>query len=359
MVKYKYALNSTNKIINISELSSTKTEQEKSYKCLSCNGKLIARTGKIKNWHFAHKLEENCSPETYLHILGKNIFYNNYLNCVKNKIPFYLKLFTYVEVNKFENKINKVFIRKDLEAFNLVDYFDEIKLEKRDHNFIPDLLLTNSKGDKIYVEIAVSHKCEQNKIDSKIRIIEITLEDETDIDFDNNFISENDVKTQLYNFILKPIIKNNDPIIHEIKFAWFVIFKSGKCAIIDLTLNGFLAFLNIKKSFIQYFNFSGIETDSRVIGSRMFYGNLIIALRNGTKIRSCLVCRYQAPSYSGRMYCKFLRKDCSSSDAILCNYYKFEKSYIDIRDDDPFEYLSKKYYDCDYNLHLTKDELME
>jgi len=62
----------------------------------------------------------------------------------------------------------KVFIKlnvqkKFLRKIDITKLFKKIDLEKRDSSFIPDLLLKSEK-EKIYVEIAVTHKCSDEKL---------------------------------------------------------------------------------------------------------------------------------------------------------------------------------------------------
>jgi len=55
--------------------------------CPLCKGKLTAKKGKIKVWHYAHKVESNCQtkPETDWHREWKGHFYSNYREVIVQK----------------------------------------------------------------------------------------------------------------------------------------------------------------------------------------------------------------------------------------------------------------------------------
>jgi hypothetical protein len=76
--------------------------------------------------------------------------------------------------------------------------------------FIPDILLTNGFSDKMYVEIAVSHKASDKKIDSKVQIIEISLLEESDLAvIEAKSLSYKDWRVQLINIEPKSVEINH------------------------------------------------------------------------------------------------------------------------------------------------------
>ena len=149
---YEFA-KSENEIIHINEAI-----KEKKYHCIECKRELIPCQGEIREYHFKHKRESNCNKESYLHKTAKNIIYEK----IKNNQNFVIEYPFIGEIKKF----------------NLKDF--DIEIEKKDHEFIPDLNL-KKENKKIYIEINVTHKIEQNKINSKIPIIEINIKDQNDL----------------------------------------------------------------------------------------------------------------------------------------------------------------------------------
>jgi hypothetical protein len=67
------------------------------------------------------------------------------------------------------------------DVINLKERYPLIKLEPRDGNFIPDCLIYNDAGDKIYIEIKYKSPVSQKKIDSGTPIIEIEVDTEKEI----------------------------------------------------------------------------------------------------------------------------------------------------------------------------------
>ena len=63
-----YALDSSGNIRHIKDANPSNDE----FFCLFCHRQMIAKQGKIRQWHFAHKaLSPNCSYESYLHSLAE------------------------------------------------------------------------------------------------------------------------------------------------------------------------------------------------------------------------------------------------------------------------------------------------
>lgn len=178
-MKNKYALNETGEVIDIKDVDKSKKEQ---FVCCSCNRPMVARKGQIKEHHFAHKQKLECNYETYLHKLSKLIFYNVYHNCLLKKQPFYINFeakYSCYACHKQES-LNFVCYERKSTRYDLTKIFDEIQLEKKVGRWIPDILLSSSKSEsnKMFFEIAVTHACEFDKIDSGYRIIEKKVRDE-------------------------------------------------------------------------------------------------------------------------------------------------------------------------------------
>lgn len=176
-----------------------KAQKGTQYYCLSCGKEMTPKQGKIREHHFSHKiansgsLNHTCKEESYLHENAKHfikeMFYsNNEFNVTFNKS----------EVCNFKQscQYHKLVIEKSHRAdfdpckrtvqrtFNLKQYYDTCELEKNYCGYRADVLFSsksNPKRKPLFIEIAVSHPCEQKKIDLGIRIIEIFIPKGTDI----------------------------------------------------------------------------------------------------------------------------------------------------------------------------------
>ena len=72
-----------------------------------------------------------------------------------------------------------------LKTLNLRKLYDTCSIEKGADKYIADLLLTNSQDDSIkpmFLEVFVTHKCTEEKIDSGYPIIEIKINQKEDAD---------------------------------------------------------------------------------------------------------------------------------------------------------------------------------
>ena len=196
MIQYDYGRTDNGKIINISQVY--KNIKEK-YFCISCNDELIPKIGKIREHHFAHKNKNIiCSKENYFHLLGKNIFFNTYIDCIKNKEAFYIGLKEIRCKNNMNHKCGNIKIDK----YNLLEYFDKIEMEKYNGKFIPDLRLFNqSSNEDIFIEIYYSSRISEEKANSNKRIIEIQVKNEDDLKIiENKIFDEGNDNLRFYNF---------------------------------------------------------------------------------------------------------------------------------------------------------------
>ncbi|BCL39854.1 hypothetical protein [Nostoc sp. MS1] len=202
VIKYQYAINSDGETVNAATLIANAQVRRQIYKCISCSNILIPVLGEKNRKHFRHKpdIEVQCSPETYLHKLAKNTFYDIYNNCLRENSPFLIKILTIIRCKFNQQFLNVCKPINNIQSFDLTQYFKNVKLESKDDSFIPDLLLTNEKGDKIYVEIAVNHKSSLNKIYSKSRIIEIDIKSEEDIEIIKTKLLIESRKVKFFNF---------------------------------------------------------------------------------------------------------------------------------------------------------------
>lgn len=203
MVQYRFALNEENQVIDIDKVI---IGDKNTFICLGCEQPLIAKKGPIRVHHFAHKHNDlHCSLETYLHKLGKKYFEELFLNSKKTNTPLiiqhnmrcnYKERFSLLRGLE-HTTCNNIYVKR----INLISEFDDIFIEKRDGVLIPDLMLINhTSGDKIYIEIKVKHPCSEEKLNSKIKIMEFQISNEMDLEKINrqNFI-ESETETQFFN----------------------------------------------------------------------------------------------------------------------------------------------------------------
>ena len=144
--------------------------------------------------HFYHKEVVSCNGETYLHKLGKLYIKQHFDNSDKFCISY--------EVSKTckEHNCNlrnyNCHKEHEINQVDLKEFYDTCTIEAPIKGFVADLLLTNSKNPNIQptlIEICVTHPCEDEKKQSELKIIEISIKSEKDIEnlFSDGTLSEN------------------------------------------------------------------------------------------------------------------------------------------------------------------------
>lgn len=174
-VKMAIGLSSDNGLLHIDDAKNGKACKAT---CIDCGCPLIAKNGGTVAHHYAHDSEfykpDECNwqPETELHLMAKMV-----IAADKNlRIP----------IGTIEPK------------FKEID-FESVELEKRLDSRIPDITAYAS-GERILIEVAVTHKCDSTKISEMKRAnnncVEIDLsefifsEQTITLDAVRNFISE-------------------------------------------------------------------------------------------------------------------------------------------------------------------------
>ncbi|MDR1074062.1 MAG: hypothetical protein LBL45_10380 [Treponema sp.] len=289
MIKYKYANNNDGYLTDINSIS-----RDKKYYCISCGQELIPKTGKIRQWHFAHKnVEIVCSQETHLHILGKQVFYNTYKNCIDNKEPFYIEIEQKKICNCYKKELNKVCKLLKTEKIDITKYFSKIFYEKKVEDFIPDLYVSNeSANELLFIEIAVTHTVTDKKHDSKYRIIEIQMETEDDIIIiANRLLSKHNDKIKFINFKDKEISGNFCNRKCKASFHYLNLDKHGRVLLKTRSLSEIVEYISFDRNNILKYDIQDINYMHEGDAFKLFVANC--AMEN-LKVRNCFICRYHA-----------------------------------------------------------------
>lgn len=202
------------------------------YRCLSCNHLMVPALGRARKHHFKHKAgrPQNCADETYLHQLGKLTLFNALSDAIKNNKPFPLKRRQTIICDHHEAKFGAI-CRNQTRCFSddLASRFDIVEIEKGADGFIADLLLTSSEtGDKLLIEIAVTHQSTEEKTSSGLSVVEIEINCENDIDALKEGIETSSANVIFHNLpYIEPVKQRcSDPC--EVACTLFLLFDSGK-----------------------------------------------------------------------------------------------------------------------------------
>ena len=192
--KYRFARDATGSVLDVTRL----TERPKGITCLGCGGAMSARMGRERVHHFAHKSLSDCSPETYRHILAKNVFLLRYKQAVREAMPFLVEL-SHPLVCAAHDRFPMC--PEDFgttpRAWDLTHHYDVAHLEKQHGPYVADVLLSNltDPARVLFVEMCVTHASTEEKTQFA-RMIEIDVFDENRIDdFDSFCIREGTFRT--------------------------------------------------------------------------------------------------------------------------------------------------------------------
>lgn len=184
-ITYPNALASSGQVVNIYD----KEFQDRNLKftCIGCGQPMEAVHKTKGRSYYRHTCTNpSCNPQTYLHRLAKYIFKKKF----DLKEPFYIAYKSenacgfYRECSFRRSSDSFKCFTEGVKKLDLHSRYDTCKEEVKYNGYVADILLTNSKDPSIkplFVEIAVTHRCDEEKIKSGISIIELDIKEENDI----------------------------------------------------------------------------------------------------------------------------------------------------------------------------------
>lgn len=349
-VKYNYALNEHGHLVSIKQADQERNDGH-TYHCIGCGAGMIARLGKVRVKHFAHHDDEICcGTESYLHILAKRLIKEKF---EKNE-PFQVGYYRDVKCSDIQTcpfaKDDECHTRK-LEIFDLKKFYDTCEEERPVGECIADLLLSNSSKPErkpVLIEIQVSHKCTPKKRDSGLRIIEIRIQNENDIEKlleapivenpDAEYGYVRDVETigyaKFYGF------KNQSSIPEQLamrSIQRFYLFRSGKAYVSNMDEFTLCRDIWTKDNDKAIFE---VSIDSSYLGNPSPYEfGYVAARQSGFEVKTCLFCKYHRDGYDvgigvNPIFCCLYKKygtpeNPEAQHARECNYYREDKERLE------------------------------
>lgn len=322
-VRYNYAFNEQGELVPIKKAN----KEEGKYFCPECHDEMTPKKGEHNAYHFAHKTAE-CKYDNYLHTLAELIIQKWYNESNEIKISVPIK----ERCKDFDDclfKKEKCIQDGNSDFYNLKKWFANCEREPKDaikkYGYKPDLFLKDESDSNkcIFIEIAVTHKCEPDKINSGIRIIEFFIDSVDDIEaiIKNNLIQSNE-KTKMYNF------HGEDKVVYlenpELSLNKFNLFPSKKVhagyyidchkknenrGVIEITVDGDDFSLNTPKGHMFF--------DVAIAYASQYYDDL----------KHCNLCKYQKTDFWGINICTLYKKFgtsklCTDNDPLVCSYFK-------------------------------------
>lgn len=222
MIRYRYA-SCGGAVVDIDQVDE-RMRAACSFVCFSCGGAMVARLGEVNQRHFAHQSLGECSGETYLHRVAKRLFVERY---AQGGVGLRYPVERVCSCHQALLGVPCV-VGSEWREFDLTERFSTVLEEQRDGQLIPDVCLVDGRGEKIYVEVAVTHRCSPEKIASGVRIIEFLIETEADLALlrrDCYTLGDED-RVRFYNFLPPRIEERQEGCTRT--FWAFEAFASGK-----------------------------------------------------------------------------------------------------------------------------------
>jgi hypothetical protein len=349
-MKYQYAKSKNKSYVDVTKLNHENRNKWAPYYCFGCGNELIPNLGEKKIKHFSHKTTCECSKETYLHQLAKNIFFSKYNECLINNKPFlYIRpinqLCTYMQ-----NFTGETCTKTVEEKIDLTKYFKNLIMEKKFNGFIPDILLySTTKSEVLFIEIAVTHQCEEKKITSGNRILEINIRDENDIlQISNAEIFEHSENIKTYNFKQKDFIRYTCSGDCDRNIYIFMVYKSKKSILKTLPLKEALT-----TPYPIYKEILGFSEKNE----NLYKDKVREAYFKNISIQNCYLCKYYGEKLyfnefdefeQNNIFCKLHKKSLHPNIATECKNFSPFKSMkeciqADIKNE---EYYKKEKNSC-------------
>ena len=342
-IKYHYALDETGTLISVEDVCPEDRNKHR-YTCLGCGAEMILKAGKVKARHFAHKVNtEHCGVETYLHKLAKRIVKRKFESGGKFEIE-------YIQTVRCTDEgtcpfYNEFLCKDDVcKSFDLRKFYDTCEEERSIDGYVADILLSDSTGkysEPVLIEIHVSHKSTEQKVKSGLKIIEIRVSDEEDV----NTLSEGSFKESrrdgdegnAHFFGFRRDAVKLEPLSCRY-ISKFILFESGKT---------FVQWRNTCREAMRHHESKSVlellieSVDFNVKYQIGVYGiGYIVAVEKGYDVRTCAMCRFHRPGeWPFAFFCCLYKKrgtpqNPEAYEAIRCPHYTIDQSLVQAARDD-------------------------
>lgn len=342
-MEYRFAKTTAGEILSISSVNKKNKSEHGPFTCIGCHGEMIPRLGEIKEHHFAHKQTCDCNQETYLHQLAKKLFMQKYQAALVNKTPFIFYVSLPYTCGHYYSCVNKLCRVDELTPYDLTKHFTQIDEEKPVHGVIPDIYLSSENGkEEIFIEMAVTHSCDEKKVALGKRIIEFNIESDRDLHgILNGKIYENTANIKTFNFNKKRKDKDVCKGSCTSVAGLFVIHNSGKVILLDKTY-GEICNSSVRGN-PKYQEL--IHYDKHNDPSNIFRDKIRFAyFDKRIDFKNCYLCRYQGlDGIQSAIFCKKHRESCDSNAGATCpDFLPFKSEHLaKIADRKNEEYQSK------------------
>lgn len=329
--KYLRALTRSRDLVDVRNITPATRRDGAPYMCIGCGEELIPKIGSKRAHHFAHKHTVDCSSETYLHAAAKLLFVRNYRDRLATGRPFYIEFRRPTLCDHLHETLGSSCEDYRWERYDLTKVFRQVEVEKGIQGVVADVLLSTDDGNTLLIEIAVTHESEPEKIAKRLKIVEVSVSCEDDLElFSQDHLSEQDDRVAAYHLDTQPVRGNICSGRCTKAIEGLIIYDSGKAFLLQVDVQKWITQRNSKRvahakligpprdpaelHYLQMGACAG-ETFKKAIREAVF--------TDKAPAKHCYNCKYHgAASIEGRVYCKTYKHSVQNgNNAASCDRY--------------------------------------
>lgn len=263
-----------------------------------------------------------------------------YQHCLETKHSFILTIPVTNTCNALRNQLGFTCSIESQRDHDLTQWYDVLEEEARVGVHRADILLTSRARHRrrpLLVEFAVTHACEEEKIKTGARILEISIRDESDLVrlLTPQIVVGADTPAKAHN--LKPLPETGPFCKRQCpkQVGVLVVHTSGKAKLFELTAARAYTFApktavwkKILTEFepaptwvnIDQLEYLGADLPS---GTSHFERAALAAMLDGAPIVNCYTCRHRGASHlSSQVWCHEYRENVHNNHAASCPAFK-------------------------------------
>lgn len=326
----RYAMSSGRGLFCISDVDAEDRYAHGPYSCLACGHTMVPALGRVRKHHFKHKAGRpaDCLHESYLHQLAKKVLFEAISDAMTAGQQYPLIRNRSIVCDHFAELHGITCTNQQLPfPEDIASRFDRIDNEKGVNGFVADILLSSTAtGERMLLEIAVTHECDDAKIASGLAIVEIIINTEDHIEDLRRGLDATSGTVQFHNAApLEPIRQNCTAPCRASGLA-LLLFRNGKAWYSEIPL-GADDYVTSDPQLVAY------EVVDQKIGRgdrnwstiKALLGEFIIrqAYDSGQNVRSCMLCQHNGGHANANdIYCMAKGRNMwMSSSATTCDAY--------------------------------------
>ncbi len=319
-MEFRFSKDKNGNIVDVRGIRDSNRHELAPYTCLGCSAEMIPALGAKNAHHFRHKAETStCGRETYLHQAAKMAVAEAFQQAKLEKLPYSLRI-EHTYACPISTRVAGIDCSRQQDQ-DLTTWYQDAVVEAGIKGFVADVLLTSTKAPPLLVEIEVTHACEEEKVSSGLRIVEIQVQCEEDVVALRHGIDTTVPNVRVHGLSPKPLSGSCTGSCFA-QARTFILFKSGK------TWMGMKSFSELQKQsqaksvdHIEVIEDDWEEEDLTIFDIDPHVRRTAFELKKNVK--SCLLCRHHAFS-SGRaggqqpIWCFERREDFAHNEAAQC-----------------------------------------